>query len=174
MGQPAVYATIISALPILLVHLAGVVVAVILLVRRRSTPAILALVGFGVLFVVDIANFGRSPLVGLLARQGGMNWLWIANTGIGCCCSIFDVAAIVCLIVALWQAVSGSSVKESATETPSALETPIALETLEEVPEGIVDTSAEMPEETSRVTRVLEETRAGTTGTSEEAIEENE
>ena len=105
----AIYPTIIPVLPILLVHLAGVVVAVILLVRHRSTPAILALIGFGVLFIVSLADLGRGPLIGLLARQATrMQQFWIANTGVGCCCSVFDVAAFVCLIVAIWQAVSAT------------------------------------------------------------------
>jgi len=149
MDQPALYATIVSALPILLVHLAGVVVTVILLVRRRSTPAILAVIGFGVLFMLDLANFGRGPLIGLLARQSGMRQFWIANTGIGCCCSIFDVAAVVCLIVALWQAVSGLSPEETTNE-------------LEEMPGGIVAASQEAPEDTAYATGVLEETLEGT------------
>jgi len=106
--EAVIYPTIISVLPILLVHLAGVVVAVILLVRHRSTPAILALIGFGVLFIVSLADLGRGPLIGLLAQQAGMQRFWIANASVGCCCSVFDVAAFVCLIVAIWQAVSAT------------------------------------------------------------------
>jgi hypothetical protein len=97
-----------------LVHLVGIVVAIILLVRRRSTPAILALIGFGVLFVVNLASLGRGPLTGLLARQMRVNQYWISNAGVGCCCSIFDVAAIICLIVAIWQAVSATGGEEVA------------------------------------------------------------
>jgi hypothetical protein len=110
--EAVIYPTIIPVLPILLVHLAGVVVAVILLVRHRSTPAILALIGFGVLFIVSLADLGRGPLIGLLTRQAGMQRFWIANASVGCCCSVFDVAAFVCLIVALWQAVSATGAGE--------------------------------------------------------------
>ncbi len=36
--------------------------------------------------------------------------------GLGCCCNLFNLAAFVCLIVALWQALSGQTVQKSATE----------------------------------------------------------
>lgn len=124
------YTLILPALPVLLAHLAGVVVAIILLVRRRSTPAILALIGFGVLILTDLASLGRSPLIGWLARQGGIRQFWTASTGVDCCCSIFDVAAIVCLIAAILQAVSttsGERVQELAGEI-----TQISKETAEE------------------------------------------
>lgn len=105
------YITILPVLPILLVHLAGVVVAIVLLVRHRGTPAILALAGFGVLFIVDLVSFGKAPLIRFLARQTGMRQL--VNTSVGCCCSVFDMLAIVCLIVALWQTVSGAAAGEA-------------------------------------------------------------
>lgn len=150
MFQQPWYVTILPALPILLAHLAGIVVAVILLVRHGGTPAILALIGFGVLFVADLAGFAGGPLVGLLASQ--TRQFLIANVGVGCCCSVLDVVAIVCLIVAIWQAVSGAA----------------AGETVEEV----VGVLVEAPEEIARATRVLEETLEGTVETSEEAVEE--
>jgi len=162
MFQQPWYVTILPVLPILLVHLAGLVVAIILLVRRGGTPAILASIGFGVLFIVDLANLGRGPLVRLLTEQARQ--FVIVNTSAGCCCSIFDVTAVVCLIVALWQAVSGTGTERTAEE-------------LEEVPEEVVGILEEAPEEAARPTRVLEETLAsstleGTVETSEETVEE--
>jgi len=103
------YVTVLPMLPVVLVHLAGVVAAIILLTRRGGTPAILALVGFGVSLVLDLANFGRVPLIGFLARQTGMRQYLLVNTGVGCCCSVFNMVAGICLIVALWQAVSGAA-----------------------------------------------------------------
>ena len=103
----------VSMLPILLVHLAGVVVAIILLVRHRGTPAIMALVGFAVLFIMDLVSFSRPRLTMFLARQVGMRQFAFVNTGVGCCCSVFDVLAIVCLIVAIWQAASGAATGEA-------------------------------------------------------------
>ncbi len=100
---------VLSMLPILLVHLAGVVVAIVLLVRRRGTPAILSLVGFGILFIMDLVSFARPWLINLLARQGMMRQFMFVNTGMGCCCSIIDTLALVCLIVAIWQAVSAGA-----------------------------------------------------------------
>ncbi len=165
MFQQPWYVTTLPAVPILLVHLAGIVVAIILLVHHRGAPSILALIGFGVLLIVDLANLGRDPLIGLLVRRGGMSQFQIVNAGVGCCCSIFDVAAIVCLIVAIWQAVSGTGD--------------------EEMTKGIAGTreiSGEMPEETVYTTKILEETPAETleeapeetVETSEEVVEESE
>lgn len=104
--QPA-YLSVLPVLPILLAHLAGAVVSVVLLMRqeRRNKTALLALIGFAALFVVDLANLAKAPLTQWLVRQGGLHQFWVANTGLGCCCSIIDVAAIVCLIMAVWQAV---------------------------------------------------------------------
>jgi hypothetical protein len=157
MFQQPWYVTILPVLPILLAHLAGIVVAVILLVRHGGTPAILALIGFGVLFVADLAGFAGGPLVGLLASQ--TRQFLIANVGVGCCCSVLDVVAIVCLIVAIWQAVSGAAAGETVEE-------------IEEAVEEVVGVLEEAPEETARATRVLEETLEGTVETSEEAVEE--
>ncbi|RLC89991.1 MAG: hypothetical protein DRI77_15160 [Chloroflexi bacterium] len=84
-----------------------------MLVRHRGTPAILALAGFGVLFIVDLVSFGKAPLIRFLARQTGMRQFVLVNTSVGCCCSVFDMLAIVCLIVALWQTVSGAAAGEA-------------------------------------------------------------
>jgi hypothetical protein len=159
LGQPW-YVMILPTLPLLLAHLAGVVVAIILLVRRGGAPAILALVGFGVLFLVDLANLGRDPLIRALAEQ--TRRLALVGSSVNCCCSVVDVAAIVCLIVALWQAVSGTGGAPAETEPD------------EEPLEEIVGVFEEVPEEAPRVTRVLDEneTLEGTVETSEEIVEE--
>jgi hypothetical protein len=98
---------LLPALPVLLIQLAGVVVAAIVLARRRSTSAILALAGFGVMFVVGRANLARPALVSGLSSSGlgsaGLGGYLAIQAGVGCCCSLFDVAALVCLIVALWR-----------------------------------------------------------------------
>jgi uncharacterized membrane protein YjdF len=93
---------------VVLAHLVGAIIAIILLARYKAKAATLALVGFGLLFVVDIARFFMGPLALSLSRQIGNGGRAFAqfNVGLGCCCSIFDVAAIACLIFALWQAVS--------------------------------------------------------------------
>jgi len=186
MFQQPWYVMILPVLPILLVHLAGVVVAIILLVRRGGTPAILALVGFGVLFILDLASFGRGPLVELLAGQARQ--LVVVSTGLSCCCSVLDVAAVVCLIVAIWQAVSGPGAKGAAGplegapepvlgrwEEPPA-ETPFATKVLDETPEEVEGILEDPPEENPRATRVLEETLEGIVEAAEEEgpLEEGE
>ncbi len=115
-------AEIVPRLPLILVYLAGLVVAIILAVRYRSTPAILALIGFGVLFIMSLVGFGRGPLVTALARRAGARGFVATSTSIGCCCGAIDVLAIVCLIVALWQAVSAGGRKGQAPQSEPANE----------------------------------------------------
>lgn len=105
------YVTVLPVLPILLVHLAGVVVAVILLVRRSGTPAILSLVGFGLLFVLDLVSFARNPLTRFLVGQVGVRQILFVNTGVNCCCGLLNMIALACLVVAIWQAVSVAAVE---------------------------------------------------------------
>lgn len=105
---------LIPLLPTLLVHLTGVVVAIILLVRieRERTPAIFALLGFGFLSILDLANVARGSLIRLLSHRT-VSGIRLASVGVGCCYSIFDVVAVVCLIIAIWQAMSGSATEEA-------------------------------------------------------------
>lgn len=112
------FVNLLPLLPTLLVHLVGVVVAIILLVRieRRRTPAIFALLGFALLFIRDLANVVRGPLIGLLSHRTAAG-IRLASVGVGCCYSIFDVVAIVCLIIAIWQAMSGGGTEEAASES---------------------------------------------------------
>ncbi len=112
MGQSPGLVNVLPTIPILLIHLAGVVAAVILLARQkeRSLPAVLALIGFALLLVLDGANLARGPLIRFLSHRTAAG-IRSAVIGVGCCCSIFDVAASVCLIMAIWQSVSGASVE---------------------------------------------------------------
>jgi len=91
-----------------LAHLVGAIIATILLTRYKAKAATLALIGFGLLVIVDIARFFVGPLALSLSRQlaRGARAFAQVNVGLNCCCSVFDVAAIVCLIFALWQAIS--------------------------------------------------------------------
>jgi|YNPNPStandDraft_1061719.scaffolds.fasta_scaffold00547_6 hypothetical protein len=100
---------ILPVLPILLAYLGGVTVALILVIRQRSLPAILALIGFTVLAAMVLFNFLRAPVIEFMVRGRIFRNPGVAHAGLGCCCSVFDVAAIVCLITALWQALAGRS-----------------------------------------------------------------
>jgi len=141
----------------ILVHLGGLIVAIILLVRRRSTPAILALVAFGLLLVTSFASLFRGALINQFASQmryGQIGWL---VAGIGCCCSILDVIAFICLIVAIWQAVSGVRPAVSTGVDTEAVpaETVVQGTSDSEILEGII----EIPDEPSdSPTQVLVET----------------
>jgi hypothetical protein len=155
------YLMLIPQLALLLVHLAGLVVAILLLVRAKSTAAILAAVAFGLLTLLSLGQIIQMlPPVSAQIYSAGP-WLPVS---LSCCCSLFDAAAIVCLIVAIWQAVSGTGAKETeesfdetweeeadqATDVPAESPDTYATEKLK-VLEG------EVIEEAPRVTRVLSE-----------------
>ncbi len=139
------YLMLIPRLVLLLVYLAGLVVAILLLVRAKSTAAILAAVAFGLLILVSLGQIVLSlPPV---AEQLFFTSQWL-SLSLSCCCSLFDVAAIVCLIVALWQAVSGTSAEK--TEQESFYD-----ETWEEEDE-VVDVAEQTPDEATYATEKLE------------------
>ena len=99
-----------------LVHLAGLVVAIVLLLKVKGTPAILATVAFGLSFIRDIGEIARVAFLNDLVREvAGRNVQWGVG-GLGCCCGVFELIAIVCLIVAIWQAVSATAVEGVAEE----------------------------------------------------------
>ncbi len=110
---------VLPVIPVLLAHLAGVVVAIVLLVRqdRKPASAVLALVGFGLLLALDVTNFARGPVIGQLLHRTAVDDR-VGVAGVRCCCGIFDVAAAVCLIVAIasasrgWQTSTGASLGE--------------------------------------------------------------
>ena len=116
------FANLLPLLPTLLAHLTGVAVAIILLVRleSRRTPAVFALLGFALLSILDLANVARGPLIRLLSHRT-VSGIRLASVGVGCCYSVFDVVAVVCLIVAIWQAALGRRTKEAALRSTSNL-----------------------------------------------------
>ena len=105
MNAQNLWPVILQVIPVFLAHLAGVVVAVLLLTRRGGTPAILALVGFAVSAVVDIPRI-VFPLIQTRFFTMAPDTFRTVTTGMtvtGCCCSVLDVGAVVCLIIAIWQ-----------------------------------------------------------------------
>ena len=105
------FVNLLPLLPVLLAHLIGIAVSVILFVRLKESraAAVFALLGFALLAILDIANVARGSLVSLLARRT-VSGIRLASAGVGCCYSIFDMMAVVCLIIAIWQATSDSAV----------------------------------------------------------------
>jgi len=97
---------------ITLAHLVGLIMAILLLVKIKGTPAILATVAFALLFLLDIGNILRSTfpfLDKLIVNQVNMSSIGAVMGSFNCCCSIFSLAATICLIIAIWQAVSGNA-----------------------------------------------------------------
>lgn len=148
------YALIVPYAAALLAHLAGLVVAIILLIRVKGTPAILALVGFALLALFDIAQIILGlPFVTESITSDTDIWMWFLK----CCCSIFDVAAVACLIVAIWQAVSatgGEMAEEVAEISEEVIEevteiSEAVVEEIEEPSEEVAETSSEEPAEES-------------------------
>lgn len=117
----------ISAIPtvlVLLVHLVLLVVAIVLLVRTKGTPAILAVAAFVLLFLVDIGRLMRVLFLERMIYTGSLSYAatgWV-TTGLSCCCSLVDIIAVVCLLIAIWQAVSGSKAAPAEVEP----ETPVS------------------------------------------------
>jgi hypothetical protein len=101
--------TYITHVVLTLAYLAGLIAAILLLVKVKGTPAILATVAFAVLFLLGIGQIARLAFLERLVfeqfRPGQIVW---AGGGFNCCCGILQLAAIVCLIIAVWQAVSGA------------------------------------------------------------------
>jgi hypothetical protein len=156
MVHPAWYALLIPHVAALLAHLAGLVIAVVLLVRARSRAAVLAVVGFTLLVLIAIAQIVLGlPAVSWELVQA--EWLiWVLN----CCCSIIDVIAIACLISAIWQAVSAGigGVKPAQEPAPTVED----WEESEEAPQEAVEVFEEAPEEGRYTTVELEEVEEAT------------
>ena len=153
------YAILIPHVVAMLAHLVGLVIAIFLLVRTKSKAAILAAVGFGLFALINLGQI-MQPLLPF-GRAG--QWLpWVLS----CCCSMFDLAAIGCLIVAFWQAVSGASAGDKTTPEPSD-----DVETWEE--EIVTDASEYAPDDAIFATEKLdiaEETLPATEAVEEETV----
>ncbi len=101
-------------------HLAGLVVAVYLLVRRKGTAPILATAAFALLVVLDAARIVETALLPALARQirTPRVMLWIGGSTT-CCCGLIDLIAWGCLIAALWFALGRPQEPSTPPEGPS-------------------------------------------------------
>lgn len=112
------FVTVLPLVPLLFVHITGTIVAIVLLFRheKRRGPAMLALVGFTLLILADLASVAQGALISLLARDIAMG-IGLASASVGCCFSVFEVAAVLCLIVAIWRAVSGAGALGAGSQT---------------------------------------------------------
>ncbi len=88
---------------LILVHLAGLVVAVLLLVRRRGIAPILAATAFTLLILLDAARIVQTALLPSIVRQirSPHALPWVVGS-LNCCCGFLDLVAWGCLIAALW------------------------------------------------------------------------
>lgn len=114
------FVNVLPLFPVLLAHLAGVVVAVFLLTRSegRRTAAALALLGFALLSALDLAKAAQGPLIGLLSRRTA-TCIRLVTAGVGCCYSVFEVTAVLCFIIAIWQAMPCHSARKAEPRTRS-------------------------------------------------------
>jgi hypothetical protein len=159
-----VYAVLIPYVAAMLAHLAGLAVAIFLLIRSKGKAAILAALGFALLILINIGQIvlALPPVSGWLFSVGP--WLIWA---LYCCCSILDMVAIACLIIAIWQAVLGTDtgdVAQEAAYTTEFSEKEVVVNAFEEAPEEAESVTGKLedaPEETPYVTRVLDETLEG-------------
>ena len=112
---------IINLAVLILVHLVGLILAIVLLVKYKGTPAILATVAFGLAVIGDVGQLLRTTflqqfIIRNLARTTDPRTAFGVSNGFACCCNILSVIGIVCLIIALWQAISGQG--EGASPEP--------------------------------------------------------
>jgi hypothetical protein len=130
----------------LLAHLAGLVASVVLLLRSKSRAAILAVVGFGLLALITMTQIvlGLPPVSRAVFRAAWVIWV------LDCCCSVFEVAAVVCLIVGIWQAVSGSG--DAGKATQECGQTAQAWQKPEAAPQRVVKAAGQGPGEAEDAT----------------------
>ena len=106
---------LISALPVILVHVAGIVVAIVLLRRARTRSATLALIAFSVLFLTDLGSGLFQIFTHLvLIPRAGPRVFETASIVSSLCCTIVDAIAMVLLIIAFAQALARSGGDEPA------------------------------------------------------------
>jgi hypothetical protein len=155
------YAALIPYVAAMLAYLAGLVVAIFLVVRAKGRAAILAAVGFALLTLVSIGQIVLAlPSVSREFYRVGLWLVWVLN----CCCSIFDIAAIACLIVAIWQAMSGTGSQDVAQEAVESLEEEMVVDVFEEASEEVASATVKLEGTSGKnlyATRVLEETLEG-------------
>ena len=105
----------VHAAVFLIVHLVGLVVAIVLLIKFKGTPAILATVAFALGLIQDVGQIARGLFLDrVLIQQIGVSDLPTTIGGLNCCCGILNLIGLVCLIIAIWQAVSSAA--QQATE----------------------------------------------------------
>ncbi len=136
------WASIVPQLLYVFVYLAGLIVAIILAVRSKSTAGILAVIAFALLFVMSLLSFARGPLIGALGGREINAFVW-STAGVGCCCGLLDVAAVVLLIIALWKAIGGGKAKRSKAAEEIAPEAEVVV--IPEEPQAPSDPGAETP-----------------------------
>lgn len=102
---------------LILAHLAGLIVAVILLVRRKGTAPILATAAFALLVILDAARIIETRLLPAIARQVRaprvLPWIGGSTT---CCCGLLDLIAWGCLIAAIWMGMGPQAGELPGTE----------------------------------------------------------
>ena len=115
-GAVPVWVQNVVRIALIVAHLAGLVVAVILLVRRKGTAPILATVAFGLLVLLDAARIVQTALLPALSRQVRVPRVlpWIGG-GMTCCCGLLDLVAWGCLIAAIWMGMGGEEGVKSET-----------------------------------------------------------
>jgi hypothetical protein len=108
-------------LPRWLALLAGTVIATVLVIRRRSLPAVLALVGFGSMLLLSIVgSVWDLYLIDLFIEtesfvQFGIGFRLI-RVGSSLCCSTLVALSYIALIVGLWKAVTGGATGSAGRE----------------------------------------------------------
>lgn len=103
----AVWVNNLVRITLIVAHLAGLVIAIILLVRHKGTAPILAMAAFALLVLLDAARLVQTNFLPELIRgiRHPRAALWIGNST-ACCCGLIDLIAWGCLIAAIWVGMS--------------------------------------------------------------------
>ncbi|MGB9775705.1 MAG: hypothetical protein ACPLYD_12595 [Anaerolineae bacterium] len=105
---------------LIVAHLAGLVVAVLLLVRRKGTAPILATAAFALLVILDAAQIVQTTLLPAIARQIRAPRVlpWIGGSA-HCCCGLLALVAWGCLIAAIWMGMGRPETEHEGQEGAS-------------------------------------------------------
>lgn len=112
---PTVFGWLVALLPRILVHVAGIVVAIVLLRRNRSRATILALIAFVLLLLTDLGDGLFQILFPLvLVPRAGSRLLETTSILSTLCCTSLDAVAVVLLIIAFARALGRAGDDEPA------------------------------------------------------------
>ncbi|TET51833.1 MAG: hypothetical protein E3J64_06150 [Anaerolineales bacterium] len=106
---------VVRLVPILLglAYLAGLGLSIFLLIKSKAKAATLSTIAFAVLLLLHVLGPWAQPkIVDVTGDVLDSDVAHAMDQGLDCCCGVLQLAAIVCLVIAIQQAISPSVPKE--------------------------------------------------------------